>query len=503
MGEAQQPSRGDQDGLIRPTFNGALRIETRRERLTGDAGVFMLRELMERTGLIEWLDAHFVDPRHPDLITHPMSELLRTTLALLAQGWTNADDADHLRHDPALRLAVSDRRQDAPLRTPDAASDTPDGLASQPTLSRLLAAASVPCNLEALEQANLFLAQHRCRWLDERRRYTNFTLDIDSLPIPVHGHQDGAAYNGYYDTQCYHPLILGSADSGQLLGAILRPGHAGTADHAPEDLSRYLDWIQRHLSWMVTVRGDAGFPSDDMLCTLETRLRPVDYVFRVRAYPPLQQMAKPFVSYYLHQSGQSRTPDEIHAYELSYKAQDWKKTRRVVLLIVPPEEGELFPRTFFLITSFGAGSMSGQDLLDLYRQRGTYEQQLGQFMSTLTPQLSSTTRTKRHYRGRVPQHRSVPRDAFATNQALLSLNLLAYNLLNLGAAIASRSTAQPGGRKKPTMTIDTFRQRYLKVSARITLHSRRVWASISQTAAQLWHPWWDCIQRLEPVTMVN
>jgi hypothetical protein len=53
------------------------------------------------------------------------------------------------------------------------------------------------------------------------------------------------------------------------------------------------------------------------------------------------------------------------------------------------------------------------------------------------------------------------------------------------------------------MTIDTFRQRYLKVSARITLHSRRVWASISQTAAQLWHPWWDCIQRLEPVTMVN
>ena len=502
MGETEQQQRGDQDGLIRPTFNGALRIETRRERLTGDAGVLMLRELMERTGLIEWLDAHFTDPRHADLITHPMSELLRTALTLLAQGWTDADDADHLRHDPALRLAVSDRHQDAPLRTPDSAG-TPDGLASQPTLSRLLATAAAPGNLLALEQATLYLAQQRCRWLDGRRRYTEFTLDIDSLPIPVHGHQDGSAYNGYYQIRCYHPLILGSADSGQLLGAILRPGNAGTADNAPKDLSDYLNWIQRHLAWQVTVRGDAGFPSDDMLCTLEQRLRPVDYVFRVKAYPPLQKMAEPLVQAYLRHSAQTQEPDQIRFYELTYQAEDWKQARRVTLVIVPPEEGELFPRTFFLITSFGAGRMSGERLLDLYRQRGTYEQQLGQFMSTLTPQLSSTTRPKSHYRGRVPQHRSAARDAFATNQALLSLNLLAYNLLNLGATLASRSLARPGRRKTPSMTIDTFRQRYLKVSARITLHSRRVWASIAETAAQLWRPWWDCIQRLEVVTMVN
>jgi len=502
VGETQQPRRGDQDGLIRPTFNGALRIETRRERLTGDAGVLMLRELMERTGLIEWLDAHFTDPRHADLITHPMSELLRTTLTLLAQGWTDADDADHLRHDPALRLAVSDRRQDAPLRRPDSAG-TPDGLASQPTLSRLLATTAAPGNLLALEQAPLFLAQQRCRWLDGKRRYTEFTLDIDSLPIPVHGHQDGSAYNGYYQTRCYHPLILGSADSGQLLGAILRPGNAGTADNAPQDLSDYLNWIQRHLAWQITVRGDAGFPSDEMLCMLEKRLRRIDYVFRVKAYPPLQKMAAPLVQAYLRHSVQTQEPDQTRFYELTYQAQDWKKARRVTLVIVPPEEGELFPRTFFLITSFGAGRMSGERLLDLYRQRGTYEQQLGQFMSTLTPQLSSTTRPKSHYRGRAPKHRTAARDAFATNQALLSLNLLAYNLLNLGAVIATRSLSRHPRAKVPSMRIDTFRQRYLKISAHITLHSRRVWAAISETAAQLWHPWWDCIQRLEAVTMVN
>ena len=502
MGETQQPRRGNQDGLICPTFNQALRVEARRERLSGDAGAIMLRELMERTGLIEWFEAHFTDPRHPERITHPMSELLRTGLILLAQGWTNADDANHLRHDPLLRLAASDRHQDAALRKPEMPG-TPDGLPSQPTLSRWLAAAADPGNLLALEQANLHLALQRCRWLDGRRRYTEFTLDIDSLPIAVHGHQDGSAYNGYYETRCYHPLVFGSADSGQLLAAILRPGNVETAEGATQALRDYLDWIQQHLAWLVTVRGDAGFPSDRMLSMLEQRLRPVDYVFRVKAYPPLQEMAAPLVQAYLRQRAEGVAPDQVRLHELAYKAKDWKRTRRVVLVIVPPEEDEMFPRTFFLITSFGATRMAGERLLDLYRQRGTYEQQLGQFMSTLTPQLSSTTRPKRHYRGRVPRRRYTARDVLGTNQALLSLNLLAYNLLNLGAVIATRSHTRRRRAQVPSMTIETFRERYLKASARITLHSRRVWTSIAETVAQLWRPWWDYIQRLETVTMAN
>ena len=510
MGETQQRRRHEQDDAIRPTFNRAVRIEARRERLTADAGVFMLRELMERTGLVHWLKAHFTDPRNPELITHPMVELLRTTLTLLAQGWTDADDADHLRHDPALRLAVSDRGQDAALRRPDTVH-TPDGLASQPTLSRLLAAATAPGNLLALEQANLFLAQQRCRWLDGRRRHRELTLDIDSLPVPVHGQQAGALYNRYYGTRCYHPLILGSAESGQLFGGILRPGNVSTADGAAQVLRDYLDWIERHLAWQVTVRGDAGFPSDRLLTLMEQRLRPVHYVFRVRSYPALQEIAEPFVQQYLRdlcEDSRAVRHEDCRCHELVYQAKKWARPRRVVLVIVPPEDGQLFPRTFFLITNFAASSMSGERLLALYRQRGTYEQQLWQFMSTLTPQLSSTTRPKSHYRGRPPRRRYASRDAFEANQALLSLNLLAYNLLSLGGAIAQRAHTQLGrpkiyGRSSATLSVDAFRQRYLKVAARITLHSRRVWVSIADAAADLWRRWWDFVQRLDAVSVVN
>jgi hypothetical protein len=511
VGEAETTRVAEQEPSIRPTFNRAVRIEARPDRVTADAGVLLMREVMERTGLIDWLEAHLDDSRKAHQVTYSMSELLRTQLALLAQGWTSAAAADRLRADPALRLSVSDRRQDVPLRAPSTPR-TPEGLASQPTLSRLLAAAAEPQNVAVLEEASLRCLQQSCRWLDGRRRYPRLTLDVDSLPIEVHGQQAGSAYNGYFGTRCYHPLILGAAEHGHLFGAILRPGNANTAQGAATILRDYLGWIEKHLAWEVIVRGDAGFPADDLLCVLEQRLRPTQYVFRIRNYGPLRQMARPYVERYLQDLRER--PEEVRqqpfrAYELQYQGNKWKRARRVVLVIVPPEDGELLPRSFYLITNFSASTMSAAKLLKLYRQRGTYEQQLGDFMSTLAPHLSSTTRPKSHYRGDPPaRHRRTTRDAFDTNQAILSLNVLAHNVINMGRRIAERAQTRRGrpktyGRSSPAMSLHTFREHYLKVPARITLHSRRVWISIEQSTANLWRNWWQHIERLGAVSVVN
>jgi hypothetical protein len=131
-----------------------------------------------------------------------------------------------------------------PLRRPST-SRTPDGLASQPTLSRLLAAAAEPGNQAVLEEASLRCVQQHCRLLDGRRRYARLTLDVDPLPVKVHGRQSGSAYNGYYRSTCYHPLILGSAEMGHLFGAVLRPGNTPTADGSVGLLRDYLHWIKK------------------------------------------------------------------------------------------------------------------------------------------------------------------------------------------------------------------------------------------------------------------
>ena len=108
---------------FKPTFNSYVSVEARPERLTAEPGALPLREIDERLGVTRWLAEHLDDPRNPELITHPLNELLRTNILLKAQGWRDQDDADHLRDDPALRLAVSNRRGDAALK-PCAGHDT-------------------------------------------------------------------------------------------------------------------------------------------------------------------------------------------------------------------------------------------------------------------------------------------------------------------------------------------------------------------------------------------
>ena len=93
----------EQSTTLTTTFNGSLRIGGRGERLTADSGVIALRELDERLGFSDWLAGQIIDPRDPRLITHPLVELLRARLYLMAEGRRDQDDCDNLRADAAWR----------------------------------------------------------------------------------------------------------------------------------------------------------------------------------------------------------------------------------------------------------------------------------------------------------------------------------------------------------------------------------------------------------------
>ena len=91
---------GEDLARFRAEFNGSLRIESRPERLTTEAGAIFLREVVERLGMSGWLVRRLEDSRNPDLITHPLGELLNTSLLLLGQGWRDEDDADLRNYSP-------------------------------------------------------------------------------------------------------------------------------------------------------------------------------------------------------------------------------------------------------------------------------------------------------------------------------------------------------------------------------------------------------------------
>ena len=54
-------------------------------------------------------------------------------------------------------------------------------------------------------------------------------LDMDSTEIPVYGEQENSAYNGHFESTCYHPLLLFNRQ-GDCLAAKLRPGNVHSAD---------------------------------------------------------------------------------------------------------------------------------------------------------------------------------------------------------------------------------------------------------------------------------
>jgi hypothetical protein len=53
-------------------------------------------------------------------------------------------------------------------------------------------------------------------------------LDMDSKEIPVYGEQEQSASNGYFESTCFHPLLLFNRE-GDCLAAKLRPGNLQSA----------------------------------------------------------------------------------------------------------------------------------------------------------------------------------------------------------------------------------------------------------------------------------
>ena len=463
--------------LFQPEFNRSIQVEARDERLTSDAGVFVCREAAERLGLFRSLAAKLSDPRSEKALTHSMTELVRTLVLLRVQGWGDQDDADRLRLDPALRLSVSDRRGDRSLREEEGA---PQGLASQPTLSRALGTLGIAENRQVLRDGVLSWAVERLR--SEGALDRPQWLDGDSLPIRVHGHQDQAEYNGHYRRTCYHPFVVTLGDPGDLLGVWLR---SGTAHTAQDGLTYLLDTVERfrELGGQVAgVRLDAGMPSEPMLGGLENH--GVPYVARLRRNAVLQRLAGE--AHLLPHIPGPRHGTETRFLELRYAAGSWSRERRVISVVVQ-EPGELFARSFYLVTSLE--DIEPEDLLELYRRRGNAESNFGEWMTAMDPHLSSTRRTKSHYRGQPPEKRTRPRDAFAVNEALLLVSALAYNLLHIVRTRVETATNRG-------WTLQSVREKVLKVGARILLGGRRVTVVVAGSARRLWAALWVQLAKL-------
>jgi hypothetical protein len=454
--------------VFEPTFNRTVKVEAGQERLTSDAGAVLLREADHRLGLVESLAAGMCDARDPTKIRYTLSELLRERLYCLALGYSAADDTDRLAHDPALRTAVWDRRGEEVLD---------ERLASQPTQSRLLDLAGARHNRQVLRGA---LADWSGRFVratggDRRVRYA--TIDVDSFPLAVCGRQQGGAYNGHYQEKMYHPLVasfciegaydrnrLGARLGNGFLHAVLRGGAAHTAEGSLRFLQNVLAKARR-LAWHFDLRLDAGFTSGKILDWLtEEKVR---FVGRLTSNARLEALAAPHLK---RPPGRPPREGYFAIVELGlHRADSWRHAQRVLLVIVDqpdPKTGQLalFPRHFFLVTNYPREQLAGEEAVEHYRQRGTFEDRVGEFNQAIGVHLSSPD--------------------FAANEALFLLALLAFNL----ASFLRLEMEEAGG---GCWSLERFRDVVLKTGGRLVKHGRRLVLRIAQAS----QTFWECLSR--------
>ena len=170
--------------------------------ITSNAGALLLGAADRATGLVQHFAACFRDARSPERIEHEVATLVGQRVFGIALGHEDLIGHDQLRHDPVLAILAGKLE----ARRPDCAP-----LAGKSTLNRLEhAPAGEPgryhrighdgAAIEALF-VDLFLDAHRSA-------PRQIILDLDATDVPLHGHQEGRFFHGYYDAYCYLPLYI-------------------------------------------------------------------------------------------------------------------------------------------------------------------------------------------------------------------------------------------------------------------------------------------------------
>jgi len=440
--------------------------------ITSDAGGLLLREVEARFGFLDQFARCFTDHRDPDLVEHTVPELLKQRIFGLCLGYEDLNDHDRLRHDPLLAVLVG--KTDPTGQDRPRARDRGKARAGKSTLNRLELTAvgaqahsrykKIVAHLGRIEDflVETFVRQHL---LPPAR----IVLDVDATDTPLHGHQLGRFFHGYYDCYCDLPLYIFCGD--HPLCARLRPAGIDGAAGAVKQLARIVGQLHRHWPQVaIVVRADSGFCREPLLRWCETK--GVEYVIGLAQNQRLRRL----LGGELHQAQAefARTGQAARVFkDFTYRTQkSWSRARRVVGKAEHLAKGAN-PR--FVVTSltpepFAAAAVYEQE----YCGRGDAENRIKEQGMLFAQRTSCAT--------------------MRANQVRLYLSTVAYILLRalrqFGLARTELATAQ----------CDTLRVKLLKIGAVVKVSVRRVVVALSAA-----YPWravfvqvWDNLRQWVP-----
>jgi hypothetical protein len=410
-------------------FDGGIKLEFHGAKVTSDGGLLAYRDLDHALGLFDSVSKSFIDKRTGRNIQHAIPTLLRQSVYSRLAGYEDVNDAERLSIDPVMR-AITGKKD----KGRQAASANTMGRFETDILTQHE-------NLKNLSAINGVLVQKAMGKTTHKR----IIIDMDSSESPVHGEQEGSAYNGHFGCTCFHPLFCFN-QFGDCEGVLLRSGNVHSADRWKEVLEpivkRYANRKNRKY-----FRGDAAFSKPEIYDYLEEN----GYLYAIRL--PANQILQDKIRHMLTRPvGRPSKKPIVFLYEFSYQAASWEKTRRVVAK-VEWHQGELFPRVGFIVTTMSA---KPEGVVHFYNGRGTAEQWIKEGKYALNWTRLSCKR-------------------FVSNQVRLWLFVMAYNLGNF-----LRRLVLP--RKIKHWSLRSLLVKLIKIGAKVVRHSRYVMFQMAEVA---------------------
>jgi hypothetical protein len=333
-------------------------------RMTSDAGALLLGATDRAIGLVERFAACFTDGRSPELIEHAVKTLVGQRIIGIALGYEDLVDHDQLRHDPTMAVLagkLAARRKDcAPL----AGKSTLNRLElGGPELTRYHRIGWDAAKIEALF-VELFVEAHQ-------NPPKQIILDLDATDDPLHGHQEGRFFHGYYDCYCYLPLYIFCG--AHLLAAKQRCANIDGAAGAVEETARIVAQIRaRWPQVRIVLRADSGFAREALMGWCE--LNGVDFVFGLAKNERLVgQITAELAAAEADSKGSGQPARRFTEFQWSTR-DSWSRHRRVIAK-AEWTAGAANPR--FVVTSLSAEDAAPQPLYEeIYCARGDMENRI-------------------------------------------------------------------------------------------------------------------------------
>jgi hypothetical protein len=348
-------------------------------KMTSDAGAMLLGATDRVIRLVERFAGCFKDHRSPDLIEHTVPTLVGQRVFGIALGYEDLIDHDELRRDPVM-AALAGKLE---ARRSDCAA-----LAGKSTLNRLELSRPEPSRyhkigydgamIEGLFVA-LFLDAHAAP-------PPQIILDLDATDDPLHGHQEGRFFHGYYDNYCYLPLYIFCGR--HLLAAKLRPANIDASAGSVAEVSRVVtDIRQRWPAVRILLRADSGFAREALMAWCENN--GVDFLFGLAKNARLNaEIASELAA--AHELSQRTGKPARRFKDFTWRTRNsWSRERRVVAK-GEWTEGKANPR--FVVTSLSREQHEPRHLYEkIYCARGEMENRIKECQLDLFADRTSAT----------------------------------------------------------------------------------------------------------------